>query len=170
MDETRSGLICDNMLENVPHIALYDLVESTENSQLIHSLSCLFRSLIHVDWLTHSLASSIRAACQRSTDMGLSLGREREWKKEIASKSFEKVVEKLSLLYRTSMMEVCRIRTQPGFDERDEVRNKKLEKQLVYRIRIVCQEGAIVRNGIDIDRCDNVGSVEMGEIVHAYGM
>lgn len=37
-----------------------------------------------------------------------------------------------------------------------------------FRDFLVCQEGAIVRNGIDIDRAENVGSLEMGEVVRAY--
>lgn len=97
---------------------------------------------------------------------------EREWKKEVASPAFQKVVEKLGLLYRSSMYEVCRIRTQPTFDEIDtQLRSGKgeLKQSLIYKIRIVCQEGAILRNGIDIDRCENVGNVEMGEVLYAYG-
>ncbi len=67
------------------------------------------------------------------------------------------------------MWDVCQVRAEKGFDERDAVRGQEAKEPLVYRIRIVCQEGAIVRNGIDIDRCENVGNVEMGEIVYAYG-
>eukprot|EP00571_Detonula_confervacea_P003423 CAMPEP_0172329052 /NCGR_PEP_ID=MMETSP1058-20130122/60671_1 /TAXON_ID=83371 /ORGANISM="Detonula confervacea, Strain CCMP 353" /LENGTH=4507 /DNA_ID=CAMNT_0013046199 /DNA_START=90 /DNA_END=13614 /DNA_ORIENTATION=- len=168
MDENRDALVCDNVLENVPPLALYSLEETNENLQLVHSLSCLFRSLIHVDWLTRSLATAIRAAYQRANELGVSIGREREWKKEIASKQFENIVNRLSLLHRSSLLEVCRIRTESGFDVRDEVRSRASDQPLMYKIRIVCQEGAIVRNGIDIDRCDNVGSLEMGEIVYAY--
>ena len=36
-----------------------------------------------------------------------------------------------------------------------------------YKLRIVCQDGAIVRDGIEIDSCQSVGSLEMGEIVTA---
>jgi len=160
-----AGLICDNMLANVPPSFLHDFDDTApENAQLLHSLSCLFRSLIHVDWLTHVLSGAIRTACQRANELGAS------WKKELCSSSFASIVDRLSLLYRSGMHEACRIRTQPGFDERDmSARNTKSEKGLVYRIRIVCQEGAIVRNGIDIDRCENVGNLEMGEIVYAYG-
>lgn len=43
-----------------------------------------------------------------------------------------------------------------------------MERPLLYKIRIVCQEGAIVRDGIDIDQCESVGNIEMGEIVYAY--
>ncbi len=39
---------------------------------------------------------------------------------------------------------------------------------MIYKIRIVCQEGASVRNVIEIDRCLSVGNVEMGEIIYAY--
>ena len=111
MDENADGLTCDILLENVPPLALYKLKGTNEDSQLIHSLSCLFRSLIHVDSLTHSLANAIRAACQRANEVG-AVGREREWKKEIASKSFESLVDRLSLLHRSPMWKVCRIRSE----------------------------------------------------------
>lgn len=75
---------------------------------------------------------------------------------------------RLSLLYRSSLFEICRIRTEPGFDDLDAARNRASELPLVYKIRIVCQEGAIVRDGIDIDHCESVGNIEMGEIVYAY--
>ena len=147
-DENSDGLICDNLLEKVPPLALHKLKETFQDIQLIRLLSRLFRSLIHVDWLTHCLANAIRAACQRANEVG-AVGREREWKKEIASKSFESLVDRLSLLHRSSMWEVCRIRSEAAFDERDAVRTRAPEEPLVYKIRIVCQEGAIVRNGIE---------------------
>jgi len=159
-------LVCDDILENIPTLALPNLEDTDDNRQLIQFLSKLFRGFDHLDWLTSSLASILRAACQRANELGLS--REREWKKEISSKSFEGIMSRLSLLHRSSLYEVCRIRTQPGFDERDEIQSKTPEQPLVYKIRIVCQEGAIIRNGIDIDRCENVGNMEMGEVVCAY--
>lgn len=122
-----------------------------------------------MDWLTHCLANSIKAASHRASELEM-VGRERQWKKDLASDSFAKLVDKLSLLHRSSMWEVRSIRTEEGFDERDGVRSRAAEEPLVYKIHIVCQEGAIVRNGIDIDRCENVGNLEMGEIVNAYGM
>ena len=67
----------------------------------------------------------------------------------MASRSFENLVNRLSLLHRSSMWEVCRIRTEAQFDERYEMRSRASEVPLVYTVRIVCQEGAIVRNGIE---------------------
>jgi len=166
--EKDDAFTCDKMLENIPTLALVNIENTDENIQLIHSLSCLFRSFNHLDWITNSLASTIRAACQRASQLGSSLGRDREWKKEISSESFRNVVNKLSLLHRSALYEACRVRTEPGFDERDEARGKASDQSLVYKIRIVCQEGAIVRNGIDIDRCDSVGNMEMGEVAYAY--
>eukprot|EP00956_Cyclotella_meneghiniana_P005585 scaffold7179_cov72-Cyclotella_meneghiniana.AAC.6 len=104
-------------------------------------------------------------------DMGSILfGRsEKEYQKQLASESFRYTINQLSTLHRSALWEVCRVRTEPGFDERDLARNESPnDPPLVYRIRIVCQEGAICRNGIDIDGCDNIGNVEMGEIVEAY--
>lgn len=37
-----------------------------------------------------------------------------------------------------------------------------------YRLQIVCQESSIVRDGIDIDACARVESMEIGEVTDAY--
>lgn len=132
-----NSLVSDKMLEDVPPVALYNLEATNENSQLLVRLSCLFRSIIHTCWLINCLASSIRAACQRGNDLGASLGREREWKKDIDSKSFEDLVHRVSLLHRSSLFEVCRIRTEPSADSRDAVRGRAPDRPLVYKIRIV---------------------------------
>ena len=173
IESEEDGLTCDKILEGVPSLPLYSLEQTSENCTLVQSLSQLFRSIIHIDWLTRSLASSIKAADQRGSELGSAIlsARDREWKKEITSPAFERLVNNLSALYRSSIWEVCRIRTEVGFDERDIANRggKASDMPLLYKLRIVCQEGAIVRNGIDIDRCDNVGALEMGEVVTAYG-
>ena len=163
-------LACDKMTESIPCVPLHDLEKSIDNSRIINVLSSLFKSIISVDWLVDSLAFVIKAACQRANELGMGLGRsEREWKKEISSKSFQNLLGRLSSLHRSALWEVCRVRTEPSFDNRDLVRSRGSNDQLlVYKIRIVCQEGAIVRNGIDIDDCENVGNLEMGEIVEAF--
>lgn len=167
--EGKEALSCNDLLQCIPTVPIYSLEESSENEHLLDTLASFYRSIISIDWLAQNLATTIRAACARMNEMGSALGRsEREWKKELASKSFEKIVEQLSVLHRSALWEACRVRTEPGFDERDLVRTQASNEPLVYRIRIVCQEGAIVRNGIDIDSCDNIGNVEMGEIVEAY--
>ena len=121
---------------------------------LVRSLSCLLRSLVHVDWLVRALADAVRAVLRRPDEPGA-----RECWLDAA----------LSALHRLSLREACRARAAPGFDARDARRGRGADPPLAYRMRIVCQEGAIVRDGIEIDRCDNVGNLEMGEIVHAYG-
>ena len=146
---------------------------SEKNRVLFNSLSSLYRSVVTIDWLSQSLATTIRAATQRMAESGMGgilFGRnERDFQKELASESFRYTIFQLSSLHRSALWEVCRVRAEPGFDERDLARNKSSnELSLVYQMRIVCQEGAICRNGIDIDGCDNIGNVEMGEIIEAY--
>ena len=131
---------------------------------LVRSLSCLLRSLVHVDWLVRALADAVRAVLRRPDEPG---ARER-WL-DAASAPSGDLVRRLSALHRSSLREACRARAEPGFDARDARRGRGADPPLAYRMRIVCQEGAIVRDGIEIDRCDNVGNLEMGEIVHAYG-
>ena len=152
---------------------IYDIEISERNRKLPNSLSSLYRSVVALDWLSQSLATTIRAATQKMSDAGMGGvlfgGHEREFQKELASESFRYTLFQLCSLHRSALWEVCRVRTEPDFEERDLARNKSSDElPLVYQMRIVCQEGAICRNGIDIDGCDNIGNVEMGEIIEAY--
>jgi hypothetical protein len=152
-------------------VPVYDIEQSEQNSVFLDSLANLYRSIVAVDWLVESLATVLRVATQKMADTGSILfGRnEREIQKELASESFSYILFQLGALHRSALWEVCRVRTEPGFDERDLARSESPnDPPLLYRIRIVCQEGAICRNGIDIDGCDNIGNVEMGEIIEAY--
>ena len=162
-------LVCDYILDGIPCTVLYNIESSDEKtSRIVDALSIFYRSISTVDWLTNSLAIVIKAAIHRAHELGLAQRREIGWKKEISSESFETLVTRLSALHRSSLWEVCRIRTKPDFDERESIRSRALKEPLLYKMRIVCQEGAIVRNGIDIDGCENVGSVEIGEVVEAF--
>lgn len=72
---------------------------------------------------------------------------------------------KVASFCQSSNLEVCRIRTEEGYEQRDTNRLKKEEvgqSQVRYRLRIVCQEGAVVRDGIEIDSCANVGGNGIG--------
>lgn len=109
MHEDDDRLICDNLLARIPALSLQDLEETDDNLQNLHFLSCLFRSLIHIDWLAGSLALSIRAACQRTSELSVIREPNREWKKEVASKSFEKLVDRLSLFHRSSLLAVSHL-------------------------------------------------------------
>ena len=167
-DKDGDEFVCDYILDSIPCTALYDIESAdTKMSRTVDALSIFYRSTSTVDWLTSSLASVIKAAIHRTHELGLAQRRENGWKKEISSTSFEKLVTRLSALHRSSLWEVCRQRTKTDFDERESLRSRASEP-LLYKMRIVCQEGAIVRTGIDIDGCENVGSVEMGEVVDAF--
>jgi len=80
-------------------------------------------------------------------------------------------MKNVSRFCHSSSLEVCRIRTEDGFEERDRSKLKKGEvgtSPVRYRLRIVCQEGAVVRDGMEIDSCASVGSMEMGEVAEAF--
>ena len=140
--------------------------ESPENLLL---LSDYLRTASHVQWITNVLAATVETASQRSQDSGTGWSRtEREWKKELSSESFRNVIDRLSRFHRSSLLAVCRVRTADGFESREKVRLTTRTRRLRYRLRVVCPEGAILRDGIEIDSCANVGSLEMGEIVEAF--
>jgi len=166
--QTVDGSSCDYILDVIPCTALFNIESSDKNTSIVDALSIFYRSISTVDWLTNTLAIVIKAAIHRTHELGLAQRRENGWKKEISSESFEKLVTRLSDLHRSSLWEVCRIRSKRGFEERESIRSCASKEPLLYKLRIVCQEGAIVRNGIEIDGCENVGSVEMGEVVEAF--
>lgn len=165
----------DGILDGVPRVPLHMLDSSEVKSDASTALSDYMRQFVVTEWLTNLLTSSIRAAQSKSSELGSSgWGRtEREWKKVLSSKKFENIVDKLSALHRDSMQEVCRIRTEDGYDQRELDRcippgtPGDTSHPALYRLRIVCAEGAVVRNGIDIDASASVGGLEIGEVIEA---
>lgn len=159
----------------VPHIPLHELPSvgsSASNDTMLKSLSNYLASIASTEWLSSILAVTIRTAGQRSNEM-MSWGssRDTQWKKELASKKFRVIMDRLTKLFSTSQLEVCRVRSEVGFETREGERRQS-PKHLrwhpaQYTLRIVCQDGAIVRDGIEIDSCASVGNLEMGEIVTA---
>ncbi|KAL7552539.1 hypothetical protein ACHAWF_018212 [Thalassiosira exigua] len=140
------GLDCSGALASAPLAPLHSLPDSSETAHRVHSLSRLFRSVACVDWLVRALADALRAASQRpgeSTGVALPVGGAGG-----VSSADERGVRRGG--------------RRGGGDTLG-------MPKLVYRLRIVCQEGAVVRDGIDIDRHESVGSLEMGEAVLAYG-
>jgi hypothetical protein len=136
-------------------------------------VSKYLRAVVTLQWLSNLFAGLIRSGCQRSQESGSAWGRnEFAWKKELfASPTFKSVMDRVAVFCQSCSLEVCRTRTQDDFEERDIRRLKKDEvgsSRVRYRLRIVCQEGAIVRDGIDIDACASVGSMEMGEVTDAF--
>lgn len=156
------------VLAGLPREPLHNL-SKPESFELSNSLSRYLRDVVTVQWITSLLGTSIKAVCQRGQETGTGWGRtEREWKKELSSEGFESLFRRLSLFHQSSIFEVCQIRTEDGFEDMEKERFVRRSPRLRYRLRIVCPEGAVVRDGIEIDSCASVGSMEMGEIVDSF--
>jgi len=170
--ENRAEFDASGILESVPRLPLHEAQGLAEYSSINSSLSRYLRDVAKTEWLTNTLATLIRNACQRTHEIGPSWGpNDREWKKEISSSRFEALMVRLSSLHRTSMLEACRIRTESDFESRDLKRRQPPGEgyhPAIYKLRIVCQEGAVLRDGIEIDSCASVGSLEMGQIIEAF--
>ena len=155
-------------MSRAPFFTIRDQKDFIQNSNI---LAEYLRDVTTLHWHTHLLGTAIRAASQRSQDGITGWGRnEREWKKLLSSEEFEVLVCKLSEFHQTAVLESCRFRSEPLFEACQKSRLTKRDSTqtlLCYRLRIVCQEGAVVRDGIEIDSCANIGSMEMGEIVIA---
>lgn len=151
-------------LEGLPPTQLHGFSRSnTDDESMLKALSKYLSAVSSVQWITGLLGVAIKAACQRNQESSGS----RDWKKELSSKDFESLVEKLSTFHQSSIFECSRIRSSEGFEKRERDRQVNVEK-MRYRLRIVCPEGAVVRDGIEIDSCASVGNMEMGEIAEAF--
>ena len=164
-DRLDAGLILDGL----PREPIYS-VNDEEFAPTALALSLYLRQVASLQWMTSLLSAAIKAACQRSQETGTGWSRsEREWKKELSSTSFKELLNRLSRFHQSAIYEVCRIRTEDGYEDRYKKRLlANNSNQLRYRLRIVCPEGAVVRDGIEIDSCASVGSMEMGEIADAF--
>jgi E3 ubiquitin-protein ligase HUWE1 len=170
-DESKQQLLGSYSGAAVDLFPLEPFLEGKEPvpAEKMSQLSSYLRHASHVQWITNIVATAIKAASQRSQDSGTGWSRaEREWKKEISSDAFEKVVVRLAEFHRSAIFDVCRVRTGEGFEILEKERLTIRSRKLRYKLRIVCPEGAVVRDGIEIDSCANVGSMEMGEVVEAF--
>jgi hypothetical protein len=164
------------LLEGVPALPLHACLDRQEDLPIVVALSKYLRESANTSWFVTSLSSVVKSACQRGLDVSQSwtgTDRDQSWKREVSSPEFADTVQRLTYMYTTAQLEACRVRTAEGFEARDAGRHKAPSKDNVffpatYRLRIVCQDGAVVRDGIDIDSCPSVGSLEMGEIIEAY--
>ena len=154
------------LLDHIPMEPLHALGEDDLSSKVFEKLSFLLRSMISVEWTTQVLASIIRLTCHRNREVS-----ENGWMEVISSDKFRMLYSRLSSLHRSSMIELSRVRSEREFDndlDRLKLPGDSKSYPALYKLRVVCPEGAVVRNGIDIDSCADVGSLEMGEIVDAY--
>jgi hypothetical protein len=154
------------LLDQIPKEPLHALGKDELSVTFFEKLSSLLRSILSVEWTTQVLASIIRLTCHRNRDVS-----ESGWMEVISSDNFQALYSRLSTLHRSSMVELSRARSQREYNndlDRLKLPGDSKSYPALYKLRVVCPEGAVVRNGIDIDSCTNVGSLEMGEIVEAY--
>ncbi len=167
-DDSDDSLNVTGILEGIPRITLNLVGQAEHNDRLLHNYSSFIREVLNTEWLSLVMAEVVRVAGQR---IPIRTGR-LEWLKELASDDFRLIIQRLGTFYRTSMSEVCRVRSTDDFEERDSQRwhppGQSKSHVAIYRLRIVCADGAIVRDGIDIDSCSSVGGLEMGEEVDAF--
>jgi E3 ubiquitin-protein ligase HUWE1 len=162
------------ILEGIPLQPVFELTDDSSSGKKI-SLANYLRHVVILQWMTGLLAAVIKAACQRSNETIRSIDgsgwrrTEREWRNELSSPEFQDFVLRLSRFHQSATFEVCRIRSEEGYEDRERKRLLGNESDKVrYKLRIVCAEGAVVRDGIEIDSCASVGTMEMGEIVEAF--
>jgi len=156
-------------LDTLPRAPLYNVPGEVFSVEQLAALSSYLRNVALVQWITGVLASALKTASQRSQESGLAwAASEREWKKAITEEPFTSLTERLCQFYQNSLFEICRLRTTKEFELDVKARATSRSERLRYRLRIVCPEGAVVRDGIEIDSCANVGSMEMGEIVESF--
>jgi E3 ubiquitin-protein ligase HUWE1 len=150
-------------LDVLPCDPLYVLAKSDSHEFLL-TVSHFLRTVSSLQWITNLIGNALKAKSGES-----SWGRvEKEWKAEVASDDFCRLIDRIGAFHRASLFEVCRVRAEQKFEEIERARLEERSSRLRYLLRIVCTEGAVVRDGIEIDLCANVGSLEMGDIVESF--
>ena len=181
--QSLSNLNAGGVLDNVPRVALHmlELEEGGnwgdwEKKEKVAVYAKYLRQLAYVEWLFTMLTDMIRSA--NSSGPGHHHRSNNDlWTKELLDKSskdeksiFMKNVEKLGILHRSSQLEVSRCRSEEGYEEREVERFKGegVWHPKEYILRITSIDGAVVRDGVSIDNCANLGTCDIGEIVISH--
>eukprot|EP00977_Amphora_coffeiformis_P002753 scaffold521_cov167-Amphora_coffeaeformis.AAC.44 len=155
-----------SVLQYFPTRPLHEL---GEEGQHLDDLSTFLWEAASVQWITSCLGMAIKTIVRRGEEPASPARRvEREWKKEISSESLRALFLRLAKVNQMAILDVCEIRDTVDFEEREKVRLSSGVQGVKFRLRIVCPEGAIVRDGIEIDSCASVGSMSMGEVADAF--
>ena len=184
----------DDLISRLPNVALYDLESDEEMCQIAHVLECVAKVTWMGGNLALVLKAVGRRMDDLS--VGSSIGASgitnaahaellTEWRNYLTSSSFVALIQELAQVEQDAIWQVCQARAAEAmssnpslsFSEEEEEEGRQQQQQSPpppttksvecrYRLRIVCPEGAVVRDGIEIDSCASVGSMEMGEIVH----
>ena len=171
MDCGETDLDLYDVLRKVPNVPLHCLADADRNQS---SLAMFLRSIAHTEWLIKMLGCILRHFSNAGNDIFSTNSGYSEY--AFQSESFKNVLTKIGKLYSHCMLEAGRVRTESGYDDREQQRRQNTKETngtmkswfpSAYILRIVCQDGAIVRDGIEIDSCQSVGNLEMGEIVTA---
>ena len=154
-------------IQDIPNTAH---VYNKTNKEALERTALQVSCIAHLQWATKLLTIAIRSGGPRNMETsGSSWSRsEKEWLKDLASDEFTSLIDRLGTVFLHCLRNVCQARAAMDYDDRDRQRMQRHNTRLRYRLRIVCSEGAVVRDGIDIDSCANVGSLEMGEIIVAF--
>ena len=156
-----------SVLERLPLVPLHDLEDKGDS---LNAISSFFIDIASLHWASSCIGMAIKTLIRRGEDTMASSYRrnEREWKKEIISESFQALLLRLAEVHQKGILQLCQIRASLAYKERESARMSSRNEDVTFRLRIVCPEGAIVRDGIEIDSCASVGSMSMGETADAF--
>lgn len=153
-------------LESFPVKPIH-LVE--DQGGLFETNSRYLRALTVLQWCTTMTASCLKALNKQSRESGSSWTQEeRKWKLSVVSEENLELFHHLSNVYQDLAKSACEARCDESYEEREKSRLVTNDRGTLYTIRIVCPEGAVVRDGIEIDRCASLGNMDMGEVVVAF--
>jgi E3 ubiquitin-protein ligase HUWE1 len=161
----QSNSCSDFLLDQLPQEPVYKL-RNSKSKDLLLSISVYLRNVANIQWITNLIANILKSANERSNE-SIWNRVEKDWKNVVASVDFSGLIARFSDFQRSILFEVCRVRSDDAFKIRERIRFQTRSSRVRYRLRIVCTEGAVVRDGIEIDSCSNVGSLEMGDIVES---
>ena len=152
----------------LPDLRLYELTSDDD----MHAMARVLQSAARLSWVGGNLALVLKAVGRRMDDLSMGSSSSTtqttlltQWRTYITAPAFVGLVQDLTRVQQEALWHVCQARAQQAQREEQRASQSAASVSCRYRLRIVCPEGAVVRNGIEIDSCASVGSMEMGEVV-----
>jgi E3 ubiquitin-protein ligase HUWE1 len=126
---------------------------------VLQAYAALLKELVAVEWLTWLMSVVIRFTHQRS---GASSSSPSTISSTLTSGAGRDALRRLVALQRSAQLEMCRSNLE------EEEAGMEYSEPDIFLLRIVCTDGAVVRNGADIDACEQISTLEMGAISEAF--
>jgi len=152
------------VLRMAPDCGIHNVPKGSGN--VIEAFAGYLQRIVLIDWLTGWLAASVAKGAHlfhRGTQQGRGWG-------ALVEKEGQQVLRKLRALHSSALTEVCTVRGQALSKWHVITQEESTTASMVpsgFRLRVVREEGAIVRDGAEAEEAERVRLLDFGSVVRA---